>query len=79
MEFNGILSWAYHFFLCKQFGGDRRHMAIALRVSERTLQKAFDETQSPESALLFEQLMQYCVDNEISMDQILAQYRKQEE
>jgi len=77
MNSNSILSWLYHYSLEHLFLGDRRGMALALRVSERTLQNALDEEQSAEAALLFEQLLEYCVEKGICIDNILAKYKQQ--
>ena len=71
---NGILSWTYHFFLRTYFGSDNRKMALALRVTESTLLKALEQEHSAESLLLFEQLMQYCSSNNVSIDDALKKY-----
>ena len=49
-------------------------MALELRVGENTLQRALEQDECPESLLLFEQLMHYCMTHNISMDAFLAQY-----
>lgn len=72
-----ILNWLYHHCLQHIFDNDKRNMALALRVSERTLQIALDEKRSSEAALLFEQLLHYCLDNNIQIDDILAKYKQQ--
>lgn len=77
MNPNSILNWLYHHCLESLFDNDRRSMALALRVSERTLQSALDEEQSAEAALLFEQLLSYCLDNDVNVDEILRKYKKQ--
>ena len=56
------------------FDSNLRAMALVLRVSERTLQKAFDNDNTAESLLVFEQLMEYCMRNQISVDAIIAHY-----
>lgn len=76
MNPNSILNWLYHYSLQHLFDNDRRGMALALRVSERTLQSALEEEQSSEAALLFEQLLQYCMENDIQVDDILAKYKQ---
>lgn len=74
MKPNGILNWLYQYMLEEYFSCDTRHMAIELRVTEKTLSSALKKTTSAESMLLFEQLMEYCLRKKISMDQILMQY-----
>ena len=56
------------------FDSNLRTMALVLQVSERTLQKAFDNDNTAESLLVFEQLMEYCMRNQISVDAIIAHY-----
>ena len=51
-------------------------MALAMKVSENTLENALIRNYSAESVVLFEQLMQYCIEQNISIDSILRQYSK---
>ena len=61
MNGDGILRWIYRYALENMFDSNLRAMALVLRVSERTLQKAFDNDNTAESLLVFEQLMEYCM------------------
>ena len=61
------------------FQNDSRRMALELRVTEKTLEAALSKEGSAESMLLFEQLMKYLHDNNLSMDNLLAMYGKQRE
>jgi transcription termination factor NusB len=74
MNHEGILGWLYHCALNKLFESDLRSMALALRVGERTLERALEQENGAESVLLFEQLMRYCMEHNISMDAMLAEY-----
>ena len=74
MNGDGILRWIYRYALENMFDSNLRAMALVLRVSERTLQKAFDNDNTAESLLVFEQLMEYCMRNQISVDAIIAHY-----
>ncbi|MDO5323464.1 MAG: hypothetical protein Q4G06_05545, partial [Clostridia bacterium] len=51
-------------------------MALAMKVSENTLENALIRNYSAASVVLFEQLMQYCIEQNISIDSILRQYSK---
>lgn len=75
MNGEGILKWIYRDVLERVFDSNLRTMALALRVSERTLQKALDNDAAAESMLVFEQMMEYCMQHEISVDAIIARYR----
>lgn len=74
MNSDGILRWIYRYALENMFDSNLRTMALVLQVSERTLQKAFDNDNTAESLLVFEQLMEYCMRNQISVDAIIAHY-----
>ena len=74
MSHSGMMKWMYHYVLGEVFDSDVRNMAIELRVTEKTLQKALEQDNCAESMLLFEQLMHYCMEHSISMDAILALY-----
>ncbi len=74
MNGEGILKWIYRDVLERVFDSNLRTMALALRVSERTLQKALDNDAAAESMLVFEQMMEYCMQHEISVDAIIARY-----
>ena len=74
MNGEGILKWIYRDVLERVFDSNLRTMALVLQVSERTLQKAFDNDNTAESLLVFEQLMEYCMRNQISVDAIIAHY-----
>lgn len=74
MDRDGILGWLYRYTLKELFDSDIRTMAIELRVSERNLQRAMEKENDVESVLLFERLMQYCMEHHISMDAILSMY-----
>ena len=74
MNSDGILRWIYRYALENIFDSNLRTMALVLQVSERTLQKAFDNDNTAESLLVFEQLMEYCMRNQISVDAIIAHY-----
>ena len=74
MNGDGILRWIYRYALENMFDSNLRAMSLVLRVSERTLQKAFDNDNTAESLLVFEQLMEYCMRNQISVDAIIAHY-----
>lgn len=76
MPAKGILSWTYQYFLQVYFDSNKRKMALSLRVTEKTLTRALDQENSSESILLFDQLMQYCFSNGISIDLILRKYPK---
>lgn len=69
-----MLRWIYNYTLKEVFRSDARNMALELRVGENTLQRALEQDECPESLLLFEQLMHYCMTHNISMDAFLAQY-----
>lgn len=58
MNGEGILKWIYRDVLERVFDSNLRTMALALRVSERTLQKALDNDAAAESMLVFEQMME---------------------
>lgn len=76
MKQPGILHWTYSYFLKQYFSMDKRSMALAMKVSENTLENALIRNYSAESVVLFEQLMQYCIEQNISIDSILRQYSK---
>ena len=79
MSNGGILHWIYQYALEHYFQNDSRRMALELRVTEKTLEAALSKEGSAESMLLFEQLMKYLHDNNLSMDNLLAMYGKQKE
>ena len=64
MNGEGILKWIYRDVLERVFDSNLRTMALALRVSERTLQKALDNDAAAESMLVFEQMMEYCMQHD---------------
>ena len=74
MRQEGILNWIYSYVLKELFNSDLRSMALELRIGEGVIQRAMDQEKSAESMLLFEQLMCYCMQHDISMDSILAKY-----
>ena len=74
MRQEGILNWIYSYALKELFNSDLRSMALELRIGEGVIQRAMDQEKSAESMLLFEQLMRYCMQHDISMDSILAEY-----
>ena len=74
MDHSGMLRWIYNYTLKEVFRSDARNMALELRVGENTLQRALEQDECPESLLLFEQLMHYCMTHNSSMDAFLAQY-----
>lgn len=74
MRQEGILNWIYSYALNELFNSDLRSMALELRIGEGVIQRAMDQEKSAESMLLFEQLMRYCMQHDISMDSILAEY-----
>lgn len=74
MRQEGILNWIYSYALKELFNSDLRSMALELRIGEGVIQRAMDQEKSAESMLLFEQLMSYCMQHDISMDSILAEY-----
>lgn len=76
MNQNSILNWLFHYMLVNEFAGNRREMALQLRVSERTLENALDDEKPAETALLFEQLLAYSLENDVCVDQILAEYKQ---
>ena len=77
MNPNSILNWLFHYMLDRQFHSSRRDMALALRVSERNLVSALDDEKPAETALLFEQLLAYSLEHNICIDDILAEYKKE--
>ena len=74
MRQEGILNGIYSYALKELFNADLRSMALELRIGEGVIQRAMDQEKSAESMLLFEQLMRYCMQHDISMDSILAEY-----
>ena len=74
MRQEGTLNWIYSYALKELFNADLRSMALELRIGEGVIQRAMDQEKSAESMLLFEQLMRYCMQHDISMDSILAEY-----
>ena len=74
MRQEGILNWIYSYALKELFNADLRSMALELRIGEGVIQRAMDQEKSAESMLLFEQLMRYCMQHDISMDSILTEY-----
>lgn len=77
MNPDSILNWLFFYVLEHQFMNDRREMALQLRVTERTLNKAIDEERTAETALLFEQILEYALDHEeLCIDKILKKYKQ---
>ena len=74
MDHSGMLRWIYNYTLNEVFRSDARNMPLNFGSGENTLQRALEQDECPESLLLFEQLMHYCMTHNISMDAILAQY-----
>lgn len=74
MKQEGILNWIYSYALKELFGSDLCNMALELRIGEGVIQRAMNQEKSTESMLLFERLMRYCMQHDISMDSILAKY-----
>jgi len=77
VEHEGMISWVYGYALEQLFAGDKRKMALGLRVSERTLDIAMNQVTSAQSMLLFELLFGYMNERGISMDNILTIYLKE--
>lgn len=79
METSGMLGWAYQYALEHLFEGDKRRMALDLRMTEKTLDAAMMEESSAQSMLLFELLFGYMNARGISMDDLLARYLREKE
>ena len=74
MEGMSMLQWLYKCVFEQHFHSDRRRFAVALRVSEKTLDSVYDPKRAAEATLLFEQIALYCAQNDISIDEILRSY-----
>lgn len=77
MKSEGLLIWLYGHILNQYFGSDLCRMAQEMHLSEKTLQKAMYDEGSREALDLFEELMGYFHEHDISMDTMLVQYMKE--
>lgn len=77
MKSEGLLLWLYEHILNQYFGNDIGRMAQEIHFSEKALKKALHDEGSREALELFEQLMGYFHENNISMDALLVQYTKE--
>lgn len=76
MNQNSILNWLFHYMLEHEFHGNRRDMALNLRVTETTLTHAMEDEETAETALLFEQLLAYTLEHDLCIDKILLKYKQ---
>ena len=74
MKSEGLLIWLYGHILNQYFGNDICRMAQEMHIPEKTLQKALYDEGSREALDLFEELMGYFHEHNISMDALLVQY-----
>ena len=74
MNDNKLLQHIYQHVLRDHANSDSRALAIELRMTEPTIDKALRKKGSAEYALLFEQLLALCIDRKISVDSILQSY-----
>ena len=74
MNDNKLLQHIYQHVLKEHANSDSRTLAIELRMTEQTIDKALRKKGSVEYALLFEQLLALCIDRKISVDSILRSY-----
>ena len=74
MNDNKLLQHIYQHVLREHANSDSRTLAIELRMTEPTIDKALRKKGSAEYALLFEQLLALCIDRKISVDSILHSY-----
>jgi hypothetical protein len=71
----GILRWSYNNALREFFHSSTEQMADALKVGRATLHKALDIEGADEAVQVFEELARYCMENGLSLDKMLRQYR----
>ena len=74
MNDNKLLQHIYQHVLREHANSDARTLAIELRMTEPTIDKALRKKGSAGYALLFEQLLALCIDRKISVDSILQSY-----
>lgn len=78
MNHNRLLQQIYQHILDKDMGSDARALAVELRMTERTINNALNNTGSEEYSLLFEQLLTLCAEKGISVDAILRDIMRNE-
>ena len=78
MNHNRLLQQIYQHILDKDMGSDARALAVELRMTERTINNALNNTGSEEYSLLFEQLLTLCTEKGISVDAILRDIMRNE-
>ena len=77
MKSEGLLIWLYRYVLNQYFGNDICQMAQEMQISEEMLQLALHDEGSREALDLFEELMSFFHEHNLSMDALLIQYSKE--
>ncbi len=75
----GITRWVLRYALTQFFHSDKSRMASALNMSVDEINQATTNEGARIGAPTFDKLVQYCARKEISMDDILAQYKEKDE
>lgn len=78
MKSEGLLLWLYGHILNQYFENDICRMAREIPFSEKALRKALCDEGSREALDLFEELMRYFHEHNLSMDALLVQYTKEQ-
>lgn len=66
--------WICNYVLVTCMDSDRNRMAAELRISERMLDRALKRDGSSEARLVFELCMKYCVEHDININEVFADY-----